>query len=71
MATLILLTIGMHIVPTRLLEVGLPNAEYELEKRFCEGCTDANWGDNSKIEKTMATNDDKEDDKEDLQEKNR
>ena len=40
-ATLILLTIGVHIGPTRLLEVGLLNTEYDLEGRLCERCTSA------------------------------
>lgn len=37
MAKLILLTIGMHIMPTKLLEVSLLNAEYDLEGRLYEG----------------------------------
>ena len=40
-ATPILLTIGMHIGPTRFLEVGPPNAKYDLERRLCKRCTGA------------------------------
>lgn len=40
-ATPIFFTIGIHIGPTRLLKVGLPNAEYDLEEKVCEGYTSA------------------------------
>ena len=65
----ILLTIEMHIGPTRLLEVGPPNAEYDSEETLCKACTCANWGDYGEIEEAMAADDDKDDDEENLQEK--
>lgn len=43
-ATPILVTISMHIVLTRLLEVGPINIKYDLEKRLSTGYTCANWG---------------------------
>lgn len=42
MATSIFLTIGIYIGPTRLLEVGSPNIEYNSEERLRVGCINAN-----------------------------
>lgn len=61
MATPILLTIGMHIRPTRLLKVGLPNIKYDLEWRLCKGCTGVDWYDESKIEEAITTGNNKDD----------
>ena len=67
----ILLTIGIHIGPTRLLEVGLPNAKYDLEGRLREGCIGADWGNDGEIEEAIAADDNEDDNEEDPQEKNR
>ena len=40
--TPILLTIGMHIGLTRLLEVGLPNAKYDSEEKLHKEYTGVN-----------------------------
>ena len=64
MATLIFLIIGMHIGPTRLLEVGSSNTKYNSKGRFYKECIVANWCDHGKIEKTIAADDDEDDDKE-------
>lgn len=69
--TLILLTIGMHIQPSRLLEDGLINSKYESKKKLCERCTGADCDDRFEIERAIATNNNNNDDKENLQEKNR
>ena len=71
MATPTLLTIGMQIGPTRLLEVGPPNAKYDLEGRLREGCTSADWGNNGETEEAMAADNNKDDDEKNLQEKHR
>ena len=65
-ATSIFLTIGMHIRPTRLLEVGLLTAEYDSKGRLRERCTSANWGDDNEIEEVVVADDDKDDNEEDL-----
>lgn len=70
-ATPILLTIGLHIGPTRLLEVGPPNAVYDLEERLHEGCTGADWGDEGEIEEAMTADNDEDDDAKDPQDKTR
>ena len=64
-ATPILLIIGMHIGPTKLLEIGPPNAEYNSEGRFCERCTGADWGNDSEIEEAMAADNNEDDNEED------
>ena len=69
--TLILLTIGMHIGPTRLLNVGLLNAQYDSERKLYEGCTGADWGDDSEIEEAMAADNNEDNDTKDFWEKNR
>lgn len=71
MATPILLTIDMYIEMTRFLEVGLPNAKYDLEKKICKKCISANQGNIDKIKKVMAADNSKNNNKEDLQEKNK
>lgn len=59
------LTIGMYIRPTRLLEVGLFNVEYDSVGKLYGRCTDVDWGNEGKIEEAMAaTDDNKDDDKE-------
>lgn len=60
MAISIFLTIGMHIRRTRFLKIGLLNAKYDLEGRFCEEYTSANWDNNSKIEEAMAIDNNKD-----------
>lgn len=40
-ATLILVTIDMHIGPTKYLEIGPYNAKYDSKKRLYKGCTSA------------------------------
>ncbi len=65
MATLILLTIGMHIRPTGLLEVGQPNAKYDSEERLSEGSIGVDWGDEGEIVKAMAASDNEDDDDKD------
>ncbi len=59
----------MHIGPTRLLEVNLPNAKYDSKKRLHEGCAGVNWGDESEIEEAIAAGNNEDDDDEDSQEK--
>lgn len=61
----------MHIRPTRLLEVGPPNAEYDLKERLRKRCTGGDCGNNGKIEEAMAADNNKDDDKEDFRKKNR
>lgn len=56
MATLIFLTISIHIGPTRLLEVVFPNIKYDLEEKLHEGCTSTDWGNDDKIKEVMAAN---------------
>ena len=65
-ATPILLTIGMHIGSTRFLELGFPNAKYDLESKLREGCTDRDWGDNGEIEEAIAADNDENNDEEDF-----
>lgn len=62
-ATPIFLTIGMHIRPTKLLEVSPPNVQYNLEQKLRKECTSADWYDYSEIEKAMAEDNNKDDDK--------
>lgn len=71
MVTSIFLTINIHIEPTRLLEIGLPNAEYDLKERICEGYTNNDLGYDGQIEEAIAADNNKNDNKEDPQEKNR
>ena len=66
LATPILLTICMHIGPTRLLEVSLSNTEYDLERKLYEGCINANWVDDGEIEEAMAADHNKDNDKKDF-----
>lgn len=61
----ILLTIGMHIGPTKLLEVGPPKAKYNSERRLRKGCIGVDWGDQGEIAVVMAAGDDKDDDDKD------
>ncbi len=65
-ATPIFLTIGMHIGPTKVLEVGLPNTEYDLEERLHERCTSVDWANEGEIEEAMAAGDDEDDDDKDF-----
>lgn len=65
MATSIFLIIGLHIGPTRLLEVGPPNVKYDSKERFYEEYTSANWGDKSEIEEVMTANNNEDNDEED------
>ena len=67
----ILLTIGMHIRPTRFLEVGPPNAQYDVRGRLRKRCTDVDWGDDGEIKEAMAADNNKDDDEEDPQKKNK
>ena len=62
-ATPILLTIGIHIGPTSLLEVGPSNAKYDSEERLREECTDTDWGDDGEIEEAMAADNNEDNDK--------
>lgn len=71
MITLILLTIGMHIRLNRPLKVGHYNIKYNLKETLCEKYIKANQDNNSKIEKAMAANDNKNDDEKDFLKKNR
>ena len=64
-ATPILLTISMHIELTRLLKIGPPKAKYDSEKKLCEGCTGADWGDDGENKEAIAADDNKDDDDED------
>ena len=61
----------MHIGPTRLLEIGPPNAKYDLKKRLRERYTSADWGDDGEIEEAIAADDNKDNDKENFGKKNR
>lgn len=70
-ATLILLTIGMYISPTRLLKVNPPNVEYDLEERLHEGCIGVDWSDEGEIAVVMAVGNNKVNDDKDPQEKTR
>ena len=63
-ATPILLTISMHIEPTRLSKVVSLNVEYDSEGRLRERCTGADWGNDGEIEEAMAADIEKDDDKE-------
>ena len=66
MANAILLTIGMHVGPTRFLEFKPPDAEYDSTGRQLGGHTSVDWDDDSEIKKAMAAADNnKDDDKED------
>lgn len=69
MAALILLTIGMYIKPTRLLEVGPLNAKYDLKGRLCKKCTIVDWSDKGKIQEAMVANNDKDNDEKHLPKK--
>lgn len=64
--TPILLTIDMYIGLIRLLEVGPPNAKYNLEERLREGYTDMDWGDKGEIKEAMAIGNNKNNDNKDL-----
>lgn len=61
----------MHIKLTRLLAVGLPNTEYDLEGRLHEGCTSVDWGDEGEIKEAMTAGDNEDDDDKDPQRKTR
>ena len=67
----IFLIIGMQIGPTRLLEVGLPNAKYNLERKLCKKCTGADLGNDGEIKGAMTADNNKDDDKENLWDENR
>lgn len=54
----------MHIRPTRLLEVGLPNAKYDLEERLCKGYISVDWSNESEIKEIMAANNNKDNNEE-------
>lgn len=64
-ATPILLTIDMYIEPTRLLEVGSPNAKYNSEGRLRKRYTSVNCSDKGEIAVTMIADDNKDDDDKD------
>lgn len=55
----------MHIKPTRFLEIGFYNAGYNLNRKLHERYTDTDWGDENEIEKAIATDNNKNDNKED------
>lgn len=61
----------MYIGLIRLLKVSHPNVEYDSGDRLREEFICMDWGDDSKIEKAMTIDDDKDDDEEDFPEKNR
>ena len=65
----IFLTIRMHIGLTRLLKVGRPNVEYDLERKLHKRCINIDWGDNGKIKEAMAADDDKDNNEGDFWEK--
>lgn len=44
----------MHICLTRLFKDGAAIADYDLERRLCEGFQALDWGDNNKIEEAIA-----------------
>lgn len=69
--TPILLTIGMHIEPTRLLENIHLNSKYDSKKKFCKKCTNTNWDDDSKIKNDIAADNVEANNEEDFYEKNR
>lgn len=56
----------MHIGPPKLLETGLLNIKYDFEGKLCEKCTCADCGNDGKIEEAMATDNNKDNDKEDF-----
>ena len=64
------LTIDMYIGSTRLLEVISSNAKYDLEEKFHEGYTGADWGNEGKI-KAIAIDNNKNNDDKDPQNKTR
>ncbi len=66
----ILLVLRMHIGPTRFLEDGAPNAEFDANGRLCTGSTSLDWDDNA-VAEAIATVEDNEDEEEDPREKNR
>lgn len=55
-ATPILLITDMHIWPTSLLEISIPNSRYDFEKKLPENSISANWGEDFEIKEVMATN---------------
>lgn len=56
----------MHIRPNKLLKVGYYNIKYNLKETLCKKYIKVNQDNNSKIEKAMAVNDNKNDDKKDF-----
>lgn len=60
---LIFFIISIYIEPIKLLQVGLPNAKYNLEEKLCERYTNADQGDKGEIKEVMATDNNEDDDK--------
>ncbi len=66
---LIFLILSMHIGPTRFLEDGALNAEFDADRRLHTGSTGLDWDDSAVAEAIAAVENDK--DEEDPREKNR
>ena len=61
----------MHIRPTRLLENGAFNIEFDADNRLCLGSIGFDWDDSAKIKKAIAANKDNKDKEKNLWERNR
>lgn len=67
----ILLALHMHIRPTRLLENSIAYVELDADKRLRIESIGLNWDDNIKIKEAIAVDEDNEDEKKDLRERNK
>lgn len=61
----------MHIRLTKFLEVGLFNGKYDLKERLHEEYTGTCWSNDDEIKEIMAVDNNKNNNEENLQEKNR
>ncbi len=61
----IFLVLYMHIGPTRFLEDGAPNTEFDADERLHIGSTGLDWDDCAKIAEAIAADEDDKDEKED------
>ncbi len=48
----------MHIRPTRFLEDGAPNTEFDADGRLCIGSTGLDWDNSAKIAEAIAVDKD-------------
>ncbi len=66
----ILLVLRMHIGPTRFLEDGAPNAEFDADGKLRTWSTGLDW-DDSAVPEAIAAVEDNKNEEEDPQEKNK